>query len=188
MSSAWITRRTTKDGGKRYRVEFRLGGRESATRYAGSFKTKREADERKRWVAGELAARRVPDLGSLETAPQAPTLEAAAKRWQASRVDVRESTKVQHRTALGRVLPLFGDRRIDSLTAVDVAELVATLDAEGKARESIRKSVTALAMVLDFAGVSPIQRATACRCGCHGKNRSSRNRRTPRMWRLLPGS
>jgi integrase len=38
---------------------------------------------------------------------------------------------------------------------VSVAEFVGRLDAEGKARESIRKSVTPLAMVLDFAGVSP---------------------------------
>lgn len=33
--------------------------------------------------------------------------------------------------------------------------LVAELDGQGKARESIRKSVTALAMVLDFAGIDP---------------------------------
>jgi integrase len=68
---------------------------------------------------------------------------------------VRESTKIQHRTALGRVLPILGDRPIDKLEPPDVAELVAHLVKEGKARESIRKSVTALSMVLDFAGVTP---------------------------------
>ena len=41
------------------------------------------------------------------------------------------------------------------IVAGDVAELVAHLVDEGKARESIRKSVTALAMVLDFAEISP---------------------------------
>ncbi len=37
----------------------------------------------------------------------------------------------------------------------DVADLVAALHADGKARESIRKTVTAIAMVLDHAGVQP---------------------------------
>jgi integrase len=115
----------------------------------------RDAAARKAWVTGELAAMRVPDLAALVEAPAAPLLRDVARRWQASRVDVRESTTVQHRTALGRVLPLLGDRRIDAIAPADVAELVGKLADEGKARESIRKSVTALAMVLDFAGVTP---------------------------------
>jgi hypothetical protein len=53
VASTWITTRTTASGGKRYRVEYRLGGREAPTRYGGSFKTRREADERKRWLSGE---------------------------------------------------------------------------------------------------------------------------------------
>jgi hypothetical protein len=154
VASCWIERRHGTTG-TRFRVEYGAGGRESRARYAGSFTTKREALARKAWVAGELAAMRVPDLGILAPQEAAETLRAASERWQASRVDVRESTKVQHRTALGRVLPILGARTIDSLTPANVAELVATLDGDGKARESIRKSVTALAMVLDFAGVSP---------------------------------
>ena len=50
-------------------------------------------------------------------------------------------------------------RRADSLrpeqVAQDVADLVAVLHGEGAKRESIRKVVNALAMVLDHAGVSP---------------------------------
>ena len=41
------------------------------------------------------------------------------------------------------------------VTPADVAGLVACLAKKGKARESIRKSVTALAMVLDYAGIAP---------------------------------
>jgi integrase len=52
-------------------------------------------------------------------------------------------------------LVVLGDRRVDEITPADVAGLVAKLDGEGKARESIRKSVTGLAMVLDFHGVAP---------------------------------
>jgi len=156
MPSSWIVIRPTKAGGKRWRVEYRLGGPEPATRYAGSFKRQREALARKRWVEGGLAAMRVPDIRALAVEqPKAPTLSEVAKRWQESRVDVRESTTIQHRTALGRVLPELGTRRVDELTPADVAMLVGKLVEHGKARESIRKSVTVLAMVLDFAGVAP---------------------------------
>jgi integrase len=154
MASTWIKKRQGQRG-VRYRVVFRVGGRESRVRYGGSFRTKAEAQVRRAWVAGELAAMRVPDLSALAEPPAAPTLRDVARRWQESRVDVRESTRVQHRTALGRVLPVLGDRSIDRLAPADVAELVARLVDEGKRRESIRKSVTALAMVLDFAGVTP---------------------------------
>lgn len=155
MPSVWIRRRETRAGQPRYRVEFRLGGRESRPHYAGSFRRNQDALARKRWIAGELAAMRAPDLASLVELAAVPTLRELAERWQASRVDVREATKVQHRTALGRVLPILGDRRVEAIAPADVAELVAALDGEGKARETIRKSVTALAMVLDFAGISP---------------------------------
>ena len=155
MPSVWIRTRNTKDGTTRHLVEYRVGGRESKTRHAGSFRTKRLATIRAAWVEGELAAMRVPQVGVVEVEATIPTLRAEAARWQASRVDVAAATTVQHRTALNRVLPVMGDRRIDTIAPADVAALVATLAGDGKARESIRKSVTALAMVLDFAGVSP---------------------------------
>ncbi len=50
---------------------------------------------------------------------------------------------------------MLGDRRIDSLTPADVAALVAAGVKDENARETIRKTVTALAMILDFVGVSP---------------------------------
>jgi integrase len=156
MASSWITTRTTGSGAKRYRVRFRVGGRESKIRYGGSFPTKTGALARKRWVDGELAALRVPNIRALEHEPErAPTLAAAAKRWQASRVDVAENTRLQHRSAVQAMLPLLGDRRIDSITPADVGELVAELAAKGRKRETIRKTVMALAMVLDHAGLSP---------------------------------
>ena len=68
MASVWIVTRVT-GAGKRYRVRFRIGGRESADQYAGSFKTQREALARRAWIAGELAALRVPDLGALAREP-----------------------------------------------------------------------------------------------------------------------
>ncbi len=154
MPSVWIERRRSGKGGSRYLVKYRLGGRESAHRYAGSFLTRREALARQRWVAGELAAMRVPRVGSLEVgSPSFPMLAEAAESWRASRVDVAEATAVGHRVQLGRLLPLLGARRVDEISPVDVAALVATLHAAGRKRETIRKSVSVLAQVLDFAGV-----------------------------------
>jgi integrase len=153
MASTWITRRTTKDGSTRWRCEFRCGGREAPTRYGGSFRTKREADERKRWIAGELGAKRVPDLRWSE--PTAPIFARAAKNWQAARVDVAASTRDQHRIQLDKLLPLIGSQRIDTLTAEDFIEVVAQLHASGTAREKIRKTLGAGAMALDHAGIEP---------------------------------
>jgi integrase len=155
MARTWIERRPTSAGKTRYRVKYALGGAGTPKHYAGSFATRREALIRKQWIAGGLAALRVPDFSALSQPVQAPTFAEAAQRWQASRVDVAEATSVQHRTALNRVLPIIGTVRIDAITPQQVADLVVALHADGKARESIRKTVTALAMVLDYAGIAP---------------------------------
>jgi integrase len=155
MASAWIERRKTREGKTRYLVRYMLGGARTRKRYAGSFRTRREAQLRRAWVSGEIAALRVPDVTTLSEPPLAPTLAEEAKRWQASRVDVAPATEAQHRSAINRALATLGRRRIDTIKPQDVADLVAELHADGKARETIRKTVTALAMVFDFAGISP---------------------------------
>jgi integrase len=155
VASAWIERRRTAAGLPRFIVKYTLGGRESAKYYAGSFTTKREATIRKSWVAGELAALRVPDLARLAEPTRAPTFAEVARRWQASRIDAANNTLIQHRSAINRALPLLGGRPVDGIRAQDVAELVADLHGKGRKRETIRKTKTALAMVFDFAGISP---------------------------------
>lgn len=157
MASVWITTRTTSAGGKRYRVEFRLGGRESTKRYAGSFTTKRDANTRAAWVRGELAALRVPDLALMDR-PTLPTLAEAAERWRESRVDVDEQTGNMHRSALVRmfkVAPHLRGRRLDQLTVDDATGLVAALAANTYKRETIRKTRSVLAQVLDHFGIEP---------------------------------
>jgi hypothetical protein len=116
MASTWIRTRTARDGSKRYRVEFRTGGRESRPRYAGSFRTRREALARKAWVTVELANMRVPDT-RLVAEPQAATVRQVAARWQASRVDVSAGTAQTYKVALGRLLPRLGDRAVEQVDA-----------------------------------------------------------------------
>jgi integrase len=98
---------------------------------------------------------RVPDVSMLVEPVAAPTVAAMAEKWRSSRVDVTEGTKVLHRVALARVLPVIGARPIDKVTTADVAEVIEKLTTGGSKRETIRKSITALAQVLDFAGITP---------------------------------
>lgn len=153
MASAWIERRATKRG-TTYRVKYRLGGRESVPRYAGAFRTMRDARTRLDIVRGDLAALRVPDVRIAEPAP-VETLRGVGDRWRTSRLDVADATRVTHRTNLARIIRELGDRRIDAITAVDVVTLVEQLHEGGTARESIRKTLSTFAMILDFAGVAP---------------------------------
>ena len=66
---------------------------------------------------------RVPNVSAL-TIASSPTLADVATQWKASRVDGSEGTRVLHRVALDRVLPILGDRSIDTLTGDDVARLI----------------------------------------------------------------
>jgi integrase len=115
----------------------------------------REAKIRRDWVAGELAALRVPNVRLLSEPRKALRLAEAAERWRESRADVAENTRIQHRTATALATGELGDRRIDELTPADVARLVAALVAKGRKRETIRKAVSALAQVFEFAGIAP---------------------------------
>jgi integrase len=151
VASVWVTARRTKDGAHRYRV----GGRDTQTEFAGSFRTKRLATVRAAWIENELAAGRIPNLTLETVAKTSPTLKQAGAAWQASRVDVAEATTLQHRTALNRAYPTLGTTPINAITPQVVAGLVATLAEQGLARESIRKTLTALAMVFDHAGITP---------------------------------
>jgi integrase len=155
LPSSWLVTRTTKSGARRYRVEYRLGGRESATTYGGSFKRKQDALARQRYIDHELAARRVPDLHTLEAPqPAAPTFSHAAERWLASRLDVAEGTRVQLRTSIGRAMRVLGSQRVDTITAQDIAALIAELHTEGLKPSYIRKVQQATAMLFDHAGRS----------------------------------
>jgi integrase len=155
VPSAWIERR-----GDRYRVRFRVGGHETEKRYGGTFKRLRDAERRRRWVEGELAALRVPDIRTLRAAEaaKAPTLAEAAEAWRQSRVDVAEQTQNMHRSAFERIFtvaPKLRTRRIDELTAADVGDLIGALHSHPYKRETIRKTRTALAQTIDYYNVNP---------------------------------
>ena len=154
MASAWITRRQRATRVS-YVVRYRSGGRETLPQNGGSFRTMREARLRRDWIAGELASGRLPDLRLLEVETVRPTFRELAERWQESRIDVSAATASTHTVNLGRVLEHIGDRPVDEINPVDVAHLVAVLHERGLARESLRKTISTVAQVFDFAGIQP---------------------------------
>jgi hypothetical protein len=102
VASVWIKTRRTKGGSTRRRVEFRLGGRDSRVQYGGSFKTLREATARRNYIAGELAAKRVPDLTHVESeAPKLPMFPGAFRRL-AREPRRRRRADAQHAPVVGR--------------------------------------------------------------------------------------
>jgi integrase len=155
MASVSIYRERRRNGTTRYRVTYRLGGRESKVRHGGSFRTLREAKQRRDWIAGEIASLRVPDPRLLDAEPKARTLRDVAEGWRTSRVDVAAGTAATHRVNLRRILPVLGETAVEEITADEIAAFVSTLHADGLARESIRKTVSTLAQVLDHAERNP---------------------------------
>jgi integrase len=156
VASVWIRTRTTSKGERRYLVEYRLGGRETKVRHGGSFRTKRLANVRAAAIEHDLAALRVPQLHPERIeVPIAPTFAEAAQRWLASRLDVAPGTQTQQRTSIRRAMRALGARRVDDISAQDVADMVATITAEGAKPSYVRKVVQATAMLFDHAGVEP---------------------------------
>jgi len=78
-----------------------------------------------------------------------------AGRWKASRVDVAQGTMQTYDVALGRILPRLGATAADTLDAQTIADMVAELHADGRKKQTIRKTVSVLAMVLDHARIEP---------------------------------
>jgi hypothetical protein len=158
MASAWIERHRTPGGQPRYRVKFTLGGSGARSRYGGTFKMKAEALLRRQWVAGELAAKRVPDRRFLVVeAPQVPTLREAVASWRSSRIDVDDGTRTNDRINTERVLrhdPRLAELPLDGVGVEQWAQVFAGL-AQSYKRGTLKKSREAFSMLYDHHGVDP---------------------------------
>jgi integrase len=140
---------------RRFIVRFKLGGREAKIEHAGSFKRKSDAVLRRNFVISLIAVGRGREIRQ-QLRSQVTTvviLTTAAERWQASRVDVAEGTAHTYRVALGRILPRIGHKPLEEIDVATITDLVAELSS--LKRESIRKTLNVLAMVLDHAKIDP---------------------------------
>ena len=100
---------------RRFLVRFKLGGRESKIEYAGSFRRKSDAVLRRNFIITLIAAGLGSEirqrLRSTDSPNGAVTVQTAAERWQASRVDVAAGTAQTYKVALARILPASATRR-----------------------------------------------------------------------------
>lgn len=150
--SAYIVTRTTRDGERRYQVRFRLGGAESKPQSAGTFKTRKEAEARRQWVMGEIAAMRVPDLAALTRPPR--TLARVAEEWLSGRVHITGSTPRLDRQSLAYILPTFGDRDPAGITFSEVQAWIGGLTARGLSPNTIAAYIKPLRGILDHADLA----------------------------------
>lgn len=147
--SAYIQRRHTEKGAVRYTVRYRTSGRQAALRWGGSFKTLREARLRRDFIAGELAAGRVPVLREPEPVAARTVIEAG-EEYVASRIDVDEATRLNYSKHLKRLRRL-GPMSVDAVTPADVQAWVVG-DMSDLKPSSVKRYVTTLRQILDFAG------------------------------------
>ena len=129
MASVWIRTRPTKDGGKRYRVEYRLGGRESTDPLRRLVQDRARGDDpqaldRRR---ARRAARPRPRAARPPRRRASPLLTDACEAWRRSRIDVDRG---HPHAAPRRARPRAQDRpsprrRLDEITVDDVVALVA---------------------------------------------------------------
>jgi hypothetical protein len=119
MASVWIRARPTKDGGKRYRVEFRLGGREARIRYGG--RSPRSA--RRRFApAGSQAS--WPHNASRSSA--FPPSRSPRQRCARQRVAGRKAASMSPRTRGSSTEAPFGCSSLCSATGVSTRSLPRT--------------------------------------------------------------
>jgi integrase len=152
MASAHIKTKTVADGSRRYVVRYRPGGRSSPTRYAGTFRTKPEAEARLKVVRHALAELREPTL-AIEV-DDVRNLAAAFDRFLASRIDLSPATLKVYRQARDR-LGALGRRVPSHVTVEDVQAWVGVLHGSGLAASTVRKYLDPLRMTLDDCRIDP---------------------------------
>lgn len=133
----------------RYVVRYRLGGGETQPIHAGSFRTRRDAETRARWISGELAAMRAPNLRALVPTAKAPPVAAIVREWVATRVDIAPTTRRNYGPTLERIDRAFARTRLDELTADLVRAWVADLVEDGAGRAVLQRCLAVLRQALD---------------------------------------
>jgi integrase len=133
----------------RYVVRYRLGGKFSRPQHAGSFKTRAEAETRKRWIAGEIAAMRTPDLGALGRVEETPTVPELAHAWLAGRHDLTHGSKENYRPALKRIDEWWEGTQVGQVTPRMVSDWIGEMMDEGTGRTVIDRCMAAVRQTLD---------------------------------------
>lgn len=159
MASIHVVKRPLKGGGERHHVRMTASRFDGIT-HLGVFATKAEA------TTAANRARLMLDEGVMPTretierhraSPTRLTLRAAYESWQASRIDVADTTMRTYRALAQHALVAFGDRDVRSITPADVQAWIIHLVSKKDPIEprSVPKYRRVLGQILDHARVNP---------------------------------
>ena len=157
MPSAHIvTRPKTTTGKHRFVVRYRVGGRETPLREAGTFsdtnraRAEQMAKARLRVIEDALARGVLPDLDMAATEKARRTIQQAADDYVAGRVDTTPSTIKVYRHAIG-TRGILGGVFTDRATIEDVQAWVLSAS-ETRKPATVRKYLDLIRCTLDYAG------------------------------------
>lgn len=120
--------------------------------HAGTFRTRKDAEARRRLVDGWLAAGRDPRTELSRLSRPVDTMSGLAADWIASRRAIAESTRVEYRRHGDLIAERFPDPR--AIHPADVREWIAELERH-LSPGTIAGYVATLRMILDHAEIQP---------------------------------
>lgn len=104
-------------------------------------------------LAGCVVSPARPQAGKAEQASL--TVRRLAEQWKQSRVDVSPGTMQTYDVCFGRILPKLGTEAVTAVDAKRVAAFAAELHEAGLKKQTIRKTLSVLAMVFDHGRIQP---------------------------------
>lgn len=147
---AYIRARTTGKG-RRFDVIYRRGGRYTRVEHAGTFKTRTEAEARRRAVETWIAEAKDPRVELTRYTHVGVTVSEAGEAWLRSRRSIGERTRDEYQQRVTRLAAGL-DHEVDRLTYQDVNQWIDKLEL---APSTVAEYVTTLRAILDHAGVDP---------------------------------
>ncbi len=131
------------------RIKRRVGPKRSSGRADGL--TKPQAEQRLRELMAEVRIEDVKEAAERPGGRSTRTLAEVGEAYIRSR-DLKASTITDYRMHLRvHLVPFFGSRRLATIKASDVEDLIAVLTARGLKPKTVREYVTTLSTLLNYA-------------------------------------
>lgn len=149
---------TKRDNARGPAYDVRLWNPEGTRQYRRSFRTRKEAEAYERDELSKRARGAWVDPKGAKT-----TFKALASDWLKSNPAKRSTTLDRDRSALNvHLLPVFGARRIGTLTVADIQGFVNTMS-QTRSPRHVRRTYGVLRAVLNFAVERDLLARTPCR-------------------------